>query len=81
MTRREFICDRSGVTAAIEIRGLAMLDALDHEKADPVIRCAVLMALSTLLQGGEWPTEVLANMAGFMSRMRDQVSTAQLQEL
>jgi hypothetical protein len=46
--------------------------------AEPVIRCAMLMALSTLLEGGEWPSEALETMSEFMARMRDEIVSRRL---
>lgn len=71
---RMFVCDRIGsITADIEVDAPELTDVLDHESADPVIRCAVLMAVSSLAQGGSWPAAALENMAGFMDYMRNQV--------
>jgi hypothetical protein len=71
---RLFVCDAAGmVTADIEAAGEHIEDALDHELAEPVIRCAMLMALSTLLEGGDWPSEALESMSEFMSRMRENI--------
>lgn len=71
---RLFVCDAAGlVTADIEAAGVYLEDALDHELAEPVVRCAMLMALSTLLEGGEWPTAALESMSEFMTRMREEI--------
>jgi hypothetical protein len=71
---RLFICDAAGmVTADIEAVGIHLDDALDHEQAETVVRCAMLMALSTLLEGGDWPSNALETMASFMTRMRDEI--------
>lgn len=68
---RLFICDAAGmITADIETGGTFIDEALEHELAEPVIRCAMLMALSTLLEGGAWPSAALDSMAEFMTRMR-----------
>ena len=76
---RLFVCDHGGnITADIEASGKILRDALDHEQADTVVRCAVLMALSALAEGGAWPTAVLECMSGFMDAMRTEVRTAQL---
>ena len=75
---RLFVCDHSGITADIEAGGSVLGDALDHEQADPVVRCAVLMALSALAEGGTWPSAVLACMSGFMDTMRTEVRSTQL---
>ena len=39
----------------------------------PPARCAMLMALSTLLEGGDWPSEALESMSEFMTRMREEI--------
>jgi hypothetical protein len=76
---RLFVCDRGGwITADIDASGPVLGDALDHEKADPVIRCAVLMAISALARGGTWPTAVLQIMSSFMTDMKNEVRTEQL---
>jgi hypothetical protein len=75
---RLFVCDHSGITADIEASGTVLGEALDHEQADPVVRCAVLMALSALAEGGTWPSAVLVCMSTFMDAMRNQVIATQL---
>jgi len=75
---RLFVCDDNGcITADIEASGTVLRDALEHEQADPVVRCAVLMALSALAQGGTWPSAVLECMWGFMVAMRSGMLTSQ----
>lgn len=50
---RMFVCDRQGaITADIEASGSVLRSALEDDRADAVIRCAVLMALSALAGGG-----------------------------
>ena len=76
---RLFVCDQDGsITADIEASGAVLREALDHEQADTVVRCAVLMALCALAEGGTWPTAVLECMSGFMDAMRSQMRAAQL---
>ena len=76
---RLFVCDHDGcITADIEATGAVLRDALDHEQADTVVRCAVLMALCALAEGGTWPTAVLECMCGFMDAMRSEMETARL---
>ena len=76
---RLFVCDDGGrITADIEASGTVLREALDHEQADPVVRCAVLMALSALAEGGAWPSAVLECMSSFMDAMRSEVRTTQL---
>jgi hypothetical protein len=76
---RLFVCDKSGrITVDIEADGPIMGAALEHDKAEPLIRCAVFMALSALAEGDSWPTVLLESMAGFMSGMRNEVRSQQL---
>ncbi len=76
---RLFVCDSAGwVTADIDTSGPILTAALDHEKADPVIRCAVLMALSALAKGDAWPTTALQVMSTFMASMKQDVRSEQL---
>ena len=76
---RLFVCDNSGwITVDIEACGPVMAAALEHDKAEPLIRCAVFMALSALAEGDSWPTALLESMAGFMSGMRNEVRSQQL---
>lgn len=71
---RLFVCDAHGLlTADIEAAGTYLDEALEHHLAEAVIRCAMLMAISSLLEGGEWPGKVLDSMAEFMSRMREEL--------
>jgi hypothetical protein len=76
---RLFVCDDDGrITADIEASGAVLREALEHEQADPVVRCAVIMALSALAQGGAWPSVVLESMSNFMDAMRNEVRTTRL---
>ena len=76
---RLFVCNSmGGITIDIETCGNVLGAALEHEKAEPVMRCAVLMALSALAEGGSWPTEVLQTMSAFMESMKDHVFAEQL---
>ncbi len=46
---------------------------LADERTEPVLSAALLMALATLIEGGEWPTRVLEHMREFMSVMHHEV--------
>lgn len=67
-----------GVVADIETRGAVLDGALEHELAEPVFRCAILMALSALAEGGPWPTAILQTMAAFMTMMREELTGRRL---
>jgi hypothetical protein len=76
---RLFVCDRQGsITADIDADGSVLRAALEDDQADAVMRCAVLMALSVLAQGGTWPAAALESMADFMSGMRQELHAEQL---
>jgi len=63
------------ISADIRTNGPVLEEGLQHDKADAVMRCAVLMGLSALAEGGPWPHVALESMAGFMSRMDNAVRT------
>ena len=68
---RLIVCDSFGeITAEVEANGPVMAGALRSERAESVIRCAMLMAMSSLAEGGMWPSAALENMAVFMEDMR-----------
>jgi hypothetical protein len=76
---RLFVCDNAGwVTAEIETSGPILGDALEHDQAESVVRCAMLMAVSALAEGGVWPAALLQAMAGFMRCMKDDVCSQRL---
>jgi len=75
---RLFVCNSGSITVDIEADGPVLGAALEHEKAESVVRCAILMALSSLAEGGLWPAAALQDMAGFMAQMKDAVHAAQL---
>jgi hypothetical protein len=78
---RRFLCDSAGgITAEIEADSPVLAAALEHEKAESVVRCAVLMALSALAEGGAWPATVLQAMAVFMGRMKSEIGGLNLLE-
>jgi hypothetical protein len=76
---RSFVCeDVGGITVDIEAGGKELGAALEHEEAELVMRCAVLMALSALVEGGTWPTAALETMSTFMNGMRNRIRADQL---
>ena len=74
---RLFVCDGVGITADIEASGTVLRAALEDEQAESVVRCAVLMALSALAEGGAWPTTALEFMATFMDAMKRELHCEQ----
>ena len=76
---RLMVCDQTGwITVDIEADGPVLGAALEHEKAQTVVRCAVLMALSALAEDGSWPTAALQVMAAFMASMKNEMRAEQL---
>jgi hypothetical protein len=76
---RLVVYDGTGlITVEVEANGAVLGEALDHEKAESVVRCAVLMALCALAEDGRWPRAVLEHMAAFMMCMRQDVRSMHL---
>ncbi len=74
---RLFVCGNGEITIDVDtVPGLA--SAWEDERADALVRCAILMALSSLVQGGNWPTEAITSMIGFMERMKQEVALTKL---
>jgi hypothetical protein len=70
MSRRDIIDDRGRFSLQVEVHGPVLEDAIDHDNAEDVIKCAVILALSVLAQDGPWPGAALQNMSSFMTEMR-----------
>jgi len=66
--------DSGWITADIEVHGPVLGAALEHKDAEPIVRCAIIMALSALAADDAWPKELMEAMARFMSGMRNDVS-------
>ncbi len=76
---RLLLDDDSGwMTVDLEVNGPVLGAALEHKDAEPIVRCALMMALSALAADGPWPRELLESMARFLSSMRNDVSSASL---
>ncbi len=76
---RTILCDSFGeITAEIEADGPVMAGALRSDSAETVLRCAVLMAMSSLAEGGVWPAAALETMAVFMEDMRHRLTQQHL---
>ena len=70
MSRRS-ITDTSGrFSLEVEVHGTILENAIDHNHAEEVLKCAVIMALSVLAQDGPWPGAALQSMSSFMTDMR-----------
>ena len=64
------IADSQGMfLCEIQVHDERLIDALEHEHADELLECAVIVALCTLAESGHWPGELLASMSTFMADM------------
>jgi len=76
---RLLVCDQTdSITVDIEAWGPVLAEALESEQAESVVRCAVMMALSALAEGGTWPRAALQTLAAFMDSMKQEMRAAQL---
>jgi hypothetical protein len=78
MTRLLVGDEQGWITADVATNGPTLGEALAHPQAEAVIRCALLMALCALAEGGGWPEAALKNMCAFMERMSHEIRTTQL---
>jgi hypothetical protein len=66
------IADENGLfSCELQVSGPVLEDALEHENADDVILCAIIVALSALAQEDPWPDHLLDLISKFMTEMRD----------
>ena len=69
-----FIADTAGLfTCEVAVQGAVLGEALEHERAEELLRCAVIVALSALAQDAPWPDRAMASLADFMVEMRQRV--------
>jgi len=54
----------------VEVIGPVLDEALEHDRADEVLKCALIAALSVLAQDGPWPDALLQAMTTFMTDMK-----------
>lgn len=54
----------------VEIHDTLLEEAIGHDNAEDVLRCAFILALSVLAQDGPWPGAALHSMSDFMTEMR-----------
>jgi hypothetical protein len=68
------ISDTAGLfTCELEVNGPVLGEALEHARAEELLRCAVIVALSALAQDAPWPERALESMADFMVEMRARI--------
>jgi len=71
---KRLIADTAGLfTCELEVHGTVLGEALEHERAEELLRCAVIVALSALAQDAPWPERAMDSLADFMVEMRDRV--------
>ena len=54
----------------VEVFGAVLDDALEHDRAEEVLKCAMIAALSALAQDGPWPKALLQSITSFMTDMK-----------
>jgi len=54
----------------VEVFGAVLDEALEHDHAEEVLKCAVIAALSALAQDGPWPKALLQSITAFMTDMK-----------
>ena len=73
------IADTAGLfLCEVEVHGTVLREALEHDRAEELLRCAVIVALSALAQDAPWPDRALESLAGFMVEMRERVVAGDL---
>jgi hypothetical protein len=76
---RLMVCDESGrVTADVEVHDPVLRGVFDDAHAEAVVRCALLVAVAALAEGGTWPATALAWCADFMTSLKDEVVESRL---
>ena len=73
------IADRAGLfTCELEVGGAVLRAALEHERADELLQCAMIAALAALAQEGPWPERALDALSQLMVDMREQALAGEL---
>jgi hypothetical protein len=68
------ISDTAGMfSCELEVHGTVLREALEHQRAEELLRCAVIVALSALAQDAPWPDRAMESLADFMLEMRERV--------
>jgi hypothetical protein len=70
MSRRSITDTRGRFSFHVEVHGTILEDAMGHDNAEDVLKCAFILALSVLAQDGPWPGAALHSMSSFMTEMR-----------
>ena len=78
MTNR-MVADAAGLfTIEVQVSGAVLHAALEHARADDLLHCAVITALSALAQEDPWPERALEALADFMLAMREELLAERL---
>jgi hypothetical protein len=73
------ITDTAGMfSCELEVHGRVLGEALEHQRAEELLRCAVIVALSALAQDAPWPDRAMESLADFMVEMRARVLGGEL---
>ena len=76
---RRMIADQTGLFSLdIEVQGVVLHDAIEHDRAEEVLSTAIAAALSVLTEDEPWLDEYLEHLALFMLTMRRAISQQEL---
>jgi hypothetical protein len=73
MAQRLIEDDNGLFTCEVEVQTVVLQEAMEHEEAEDVLKCALIAALTALAEAGPWPDALLESMATFMLEMREAV--------
>jgi hypothetical protein len=73
MTQRLIEDDNGLFTCEVEVQTVVLQEAMEHEGAEDLLKCALIAALTALAEAGPWPEALLESMATFMLEMREAV--------
>ena len=71
MSQRLIEDDNGLFSCEVEVQSSILQEAMDHEGAEDVLKCALIAALTALAEAGPWPDALLESMATFMLEMRE----------
>lgn len=73
------ISDTAGLfTCEVEVHGSVLREALEHDRAEELLRSAMIVALSALAQDAPWPDRAMESLADFMVEMRTRIIAGDL---
>jgi hypothetical protein len=73
MSQRLIEDDNGLFSCEVEVQCIVLQEAMEHEGAEDVLKCALIAALTALAEAGPWPDALLESMATFMLEMREAV--------